>query len=73
VDFRLDSMSGEPFILEINPLPGLNPDYSDLCIQAKAAGRTYEQLVNNIAEEALFRHGMLEGVEGRRWNCSTAK
>lgn len=62
VDFRLDALSGKPYILEVNTLPGLNPHYSDLCIQAKAAGWTYEQLVNEIANEAFFRHGMLEGV-----------
>lgn len=64
VDFRLDERTGTPYILEVNPLPGLNPDYSDLCIQAKAAGLNYEHLVNMIADEALFRYGMLEGVEG---------
>ncbi|QPC84184.1 hypothetical protein G4Y79_07375 [Phototrophicus methaneseepsis] len=62
VDFRLDALSGKPYILEVNPLPGLNPEYSDLCIQARAAGWTYEQLVNEIANEAFFRYGMLEGV-----------
>lgn len=64
VDFRLDERTGTPYILEVNPLPGLNPGYSDLCIQARAAGLSYEQLVNMIADEALFRYGMLEGVEG---------
>ncbi|MCA9926504.1 MAG: hypothetical protein KC421_29245, partial [Anaerolineales bacterium] len=33
VDFRLDAGDNDkPYILEINPLPGLNPGYSDLCI-----------------------------------------
>lgn len=66
VDFRLDAVTGQPYILEVNPLPGLNPEYSDLCIQARAAGYTYEYLVNSIADEALFRYGMLSSVEGRR-------
>ncbi|MEJ2753908.1 MAG: hypothetical protein P8169_14725, partial [Chloroflexota bacterium] len=31
VDFRLDANDNDkPYILEINPLPGLNPEYSDL-------------------------------------------
>jgi D-alanine-D-alanine ligase len=59
VDFRFDaSDNNKPYILEINPLPGLNPDYSDLCIEAKAAGWTYEQLVNQILDEAADRYGL---------------
>ena len=55
VDFRIDD-EGRPFILEINPLPGLNPEYSDLCIEAKAMGWTYEQLINGIVDCAAARH-----------------
>lgn len=62
VDFRLDAQTGIPYILEVNPLPGLNPGYSDLCIQAVAAGWTYEQLVSTITDEALFRYGILDGI-----------
>ncbi len=60
VDFRLDRHDGNrPYILEINPLPGLNPGYSDLCIEALADGWTYEELVNRILDEALERHEMV--------------
>ena len=60
VDFRLDANdNNKPYILEINPLPGLNPEYSDLCIEAKAGGWSYEQLVNRILDEALDRYGLL--------------
>ncbi len=60
VDFRLDAQdNNKPYILEINPLPGLNPDYSDLCIEAKAGGWTYEALVNRILDEAAERCGLL--------------
>jgi D-alanine-D-alanine ligase len=42
VDFRLDaSDNDQPYILEINPLPGLNPGYSDHCLEAEAYGWTY--------------------------------
>jgi len=59
VDFRLDANDNfKPYILEINPLPGLNPGYSDLCIEAKADGWTYEQLVNRILDEAIERYGL---------------
>jgi D-alanine-D-alanine ligase len=60
VDFRLNRHDNDkPYILEINPLPGLNPEYSDLCIEARAAGWRYEQLVNRILDEALEREGLL--------------
>jgi len=59
VDFRLDANDGDqPYILEVNPLPGLNPGYSDLCIEATAYGWTYEELVNRILDEAIKRHGL---------------
>lgn len=59
VDFRLDAHDNfKPYILEINPLPGLNPGYSDLCIEAKAGGWEYEQLVNRILDEAIARYGL---------------
>jgi D-alanine-D-alanine ligase len=60
VDFRLNKHdNNKPYILEINPLPGLNPEYSDLCIEAQAAGWTYAQLVNRILDEAIEREGLL--------------
>jgi D-alanine-D-alanine ligase len=59
VDFRLDANDDfKPYILEINPLPGLNPGYSDLCIEAMAGGWQYEQLVNRILDEAIARYGL---------------
>lgn len=57
VDFRLDANeNNKPYILEINPLPGLNKGYSDLCIEAEAEGWSYEQLINRILDEALQRY-----------------
>jgi D-alanine-D-alanine ligase len=59
VDFRLDGSDGDtPYILEINPLPGLNPDYSDLCIEAAAAGWTYAALINRILDQAITRYSL---------------
>jgi D-alanine-D-alanine ligase len=54
IDYRL-SENGLYF-LEANPLPGLNPDYSDLVILARGMGWTYEQLIGTILQEALGRH-----------------
>jgi D-alanine-D-alanine ligase len=57
VDFRLDEADGdEPYILEINPLPGLAPEISDLVIEGKAAGLGHVELVNMILDEALVRY-----------------
>jgi D-alanine-D-alanine ligase len=59
VDFRLDALdNNKPYILEINPLPGLNPEYSDLCLEAAADGWRYEELVNRILDEAIRRYGL---------------
>ncbi len=59
VDFRLDQNDGNrPYILEINPLPGLNPGYSDICIEATALGWSYEQLIGRIVELAAERHAL---------------
>lgn len=57
IDFRLDANDhNKPYILEINPLPGLNPGYSDLCIEATAYGWSYDKLINQILEEAIERN-----------------
>jgi D-alanine-D-alanine ligase len=64
VDFRLDAKDdNKPYILEINPLPGLNPEYSDLAIEARADGWRYEALVNRILDEAIERQRI--GIEGQ--------
>jgi D-alanine-D-alanine ligase len=61
IDFRLDAKNdNRPYILEVNPLPGLNPDYSDLCIEAQAAGWSYQRLINTIVNLAAIRQGLME-------------
>ena len=61
IDFRLDAHDNDkPYILEINPLPGLNPGYSDLPLEAQADGWTFEQLINRILTEAIDRYGLTE-------------
>ncbi len=60
VDFRLDMHDNwKPYILEINPLPGLSPKISDLVIEAEADGIDHAGLVNLILETALYRYGMI--------------
>lgn len=58
VDFRLDS-EGNPYLLEINTLPGLNPEISDLCIMANAEGLPYNELILEILDLAAARFGLL--------------
>jgi D-alanine-D-alanine ligase len=57
VDFRLGS-DGEPYLLEINTLPGLNPVVSDLCIIAAAEGISYQVLVTEILYLAAERFAL---------------
>ena len=61
VDFRLDANDNwKPYILEINPLPGLSPVISDLVIEAAADGIEHTELVNMILLTALNRYGMID-------------
>ena len=53
VDFRL-SPEGEPFCLEVNTLPGMT-GLSLVPMAAKAAGITFEELVERISAMALSR------------------
>ena len=60
IDFRLDSRDHwKPYILEINPLPGLSPGISDIVIEAAAQGIDHTELVNTILETSLERYGMI--------------
>jgi D-alanine-D-alanine ligase len=58
VDIRLDE-DGNPRLLEINTLPGLNPEVSDICIMAKAEGLPYCDLILEILYLAAGRYGLL--------------
>ena len=59
VDFRLDENDNfKPYILEINPLPGLAPGISDLVIEAAAIKIEHAELVNRILDAAMRRHGI---------------
>jgi D-alanine-D-alanine ligase len=62
VDFRLDEHDHyRPYILEVNPLPGLAPIISDLVIEAAAIGIGHTELVNLILEAAIMRYGLTTG------------
>lgn len=54
LDFRL--RQGTPYFLEVNPLPGLNSESSDLVLLARGMGWEYGRLIQAILQEALDRH-----------------
>jgi D-alanine-D-alanine ligase len=49
--------------MEINTLPGLTKNYSDLCLQAQADGISYADLILEILYLGAGRWGMLEPRE----------
>lgn len=53
-DIRL-SRDGVPYILEVNPLPGLDPLESNLPIMTTAAGIDHAALINDLVEMAVGR------------------
>jgi len=57
VDFRVDE-SGNPYVLEINPLPNLSPD-DVFVLFARVKGMSYNQIINKIMDEALARLGLV--------------
>ena len=64
IDFRVDT-TGKPYFIEINPLPGLRPGYSDLPIMAQKMGYDYNALIGLILNAALKRQN---GVGNNRHN-----
>jgi len=61
VDVRLDA-GGRPHILELNPLPGILPkpeDNSCFPKAARAAGMSYNELLNGVLDIACRRYGIL--------------
>ncbi len=66
-DIRLDKQ-GNPRVMEINTLPGLTPDYSDLCLQSKSENIRYEDLILDILYLGASRWGMVEPREIRSEN-----
>jgi len=56
-DIRLDKFN-VPYVLEINPLPGLDPKESNFPIMAYADGMKYEDLIEAIILSASERKGL---------------
>ncbi|MGE5309337.1 MAG: D-alanine--D-alanine ligase family protein [Deltaproteobacteria bacterium] len=56
VDFRVDA-KGNPYVLEINPLPSLSTEDTFMFI-AKALGITFEEMLCRILDNAVTRYGL---------------
>lgn len=54
VDLRADA-DGMPNFMEVNPLAGLHPQHSDLCIIANMVGMSYRALIEAIISSAMAR------------------
>lgn len=59
IDYRV-SKEGKVSFIEINPLPGLAPNYSDYPMLADFCGVPYNKLVVSILRAALIRYGMMK-------------
>ena len=54
-DVRLDA-AGQPRFIEVNPLAGIRPGYSDLCFIADFVGLDYQGLIGKFMASFLARH-----------------
>ena len=54
IDLRMTD-DGHIYVIEVNPLPGLTPDYSDLCLIANGAKIEYRTLIGDILSGAVKR------------------
>ncbi|HVU19608.1 MAG TPA: ATP-grasp domain-containing protein [Rhizomicrobium sp.] len=59
IDIRCDA-DNKPHFIEVNPIAGLRPDYSDLCLIANRKGLTHPQLIGKIMAAFFKRHPELK-------------
>ena len=69
VDLRADA-AGRLQVMELNPLPGMHPEHSDLPILCTAVGMPYLQLIERILNSAAKR---LPAGAGRKASHTSAK
>lgn len=62
IDLRIDSR-GQVNFIECNPLPGLTPGWSDLCLIAESAGVGYRELIGEIMAPAIRRFKEKKNLE----------
>lgn len=53
VDIRLKD--GIPYVIEVNSLPGLDKNHSDICKMAESIDMKYEELIKKIVKHAIRR------------------
>jgi D-alanine-D-alanine ligase len=58
VDIRYDA-ADRPHFIEVNPLAGLRPDYSDMCFIAAREGLSYQDLIGKIMTSFRKRYPQL--------------
>jgi D-alanine-D-alanine ligase len=58
VDIRNDA-NGDPNFMEVNPVAGLRPEYSDMCFIAAREGLSYRDLIGGIMDCFLARNPQL--------------
>ena len=63
VDLRCGT-GGRPQFLEVNPLPGLHPEISDLAMLCRMAGVGYVELIETIIHPAKQRMAAATGASG---------
>lgn len=64
-DIRSDA-NGKPHFIEVNPLAGLHPTYSDLVFLGNFAGLRYRDLIGQVVEAFLARHPELKSQQRLR-------
>jgi D-alanine-D-alanine ligase len=58
-DVRLDK-NGKPRFIEVNPLAGIRPGYSDFCFIAEFQNLSYRDLIGKFLDSFLARHPDLQ-------------
>jgi D-alanine-D-alanine ligase len=72
VDVRL-TPEGRVFVIEVNPLPGLTPDYSDLCLIANGAKIDYRTLIGEILSGAIKRFNARQRTTERETDVASTE
>ena len=60
IDIRYDA-NGKPQFIEVNPVAGLRPEYSDMCFIATREGVSYQELIGKIMASFEKRYPHLRG------------
>lgn len=59
IDYIIDDATNKINFIEINPIPGLNPISSDLCILCNKLGITHQALISKIIDSAMKRYNCI--------------